>query len=151
MDLDYDTFPGFFEASYYVSPLGDTFPGYGSITSYALPDHYWDLINCEIYIPYDSITGKSHDFFCGYTPGTNNFAILGTGYIPYDTPKNSHSYRFRNTLGLWYGYYFSDDHTKLEFGFNAYIRVLRNNPPRIYEDHLPNTYSTGERFLYVLG
>ncbi len=151
-DIDYDTFPsGDAVPSYFVSPLGPKFPGYENITSFALPNGEWDQIQCEIYIPYDEITGKSNDFFCGYRPGTNNFAILSTGFIPFDTPRNSHSYRFRTAWGRWYGYYWLSDYTKLEFGITAYIRALRNLPPKLDQDRLPNTYDTEPRLILAWG
>uniref|UniRef100_A0A7C4Y6G2 Uncharacterized protein n=1 Tax=candidate division WOR-3 bacterium TaxID=2052148 RepID=A0A7C4Y6G2_UNCW3 len=145
MDVDYDTLVVVYPPE---SPWGTKFPGYENILSYAKDNGVWDTIQTAIYIPYDG--SKSHDFFCGYTPGTNNFAILSTNYVPCSSPGESHSWRFRNAYGYYYNYYFSDN-TKLEFGISAYIRALRNLPPKLDIDFLPNTYNTGNVVLYAVG
>jgi len=149
MDIDIET-----ETVLYESPWGPKFPDYDNIISYAKGNFEWDTIQTEIYIPFenldaDSSDSESHYFWCGYRPGTDNFAILATGNVPCSSPGESHSWRFKSSLGYYYTYYFPDDHSKIEFGISAYIRLLRNVPPKITPDILPNTYDTGERLVFA--
>ncbi len=147
-DIDYDTFPGFYEAiadsDTLLKPLGTII---AEFTSTAKENGVEDIINCEISL-IDEDTVYTKEFFIGYTPGHDSFAILSSGYIPYDTPRNSHSYRYRKAWNLWYGYYFSQDNTKLEIGINAYLRVYYITYWVVIE-RLPNTYSTLPRKVYA--
>lgn len=148
-DIDWDTFPGFEEAQSrpFISPIDTIIK---TFVSFGRPNLVWDTIYANVFIP------PGREFFCGYVNGVDSMAILSTGFMygyQYGNVlgRYSHSYRYRNSWGKWFSYYYTSENCKLEFLITAYVfwNAVPDTKMILLPDKLPNSYTTGPRKVYL--